>query len=104
MKANSLLKIATIAAILVGSIGSGYIADYDVSASLGLCCILFFSTVANFFIPPLKPTRPNAHWGLGYVLDKFKLACLTIWHNRQARFSLLGTSLFWARGFFYVLY
>lgn len=99
VKANSLLEVATITAILLGSVASGYIADLDIKASIGMCCIVFFfAMVATFYIPKLKPANPNCNWKIAYMLDKFMCAFQTIWHNPAARFTLLGTCLFWGAG------
>lgn len=96
VKANSLLEVVTIVAILLGSVSSGYLADLDIRASIGLCCIMFFlGTLANLAIPKLKLTNPNPNWHITTIFKRFYRTFRIIWHSPVARFSLLGTCIFW---------
>lgn len=99
VKANGLMEASTIAAILIGSVAGGVVADLNVLAALGLCAIMYCgAVVANTFIPKLPAARPGQSWRFGPMTQSFFKACLVLWRNGETRFSLLGTSLFWGAG------
>lgn len=99
VKANGLIEASTIAAILLGSVAGGYIADLSVIASIITCVVMFaIAMIANLFIPKLKPARQNVTWNmLGMIKDFIHSAKILLTHQ-QARVTLLGTSLFWGAG------
>ncbi len=99
VKANGLMEASTIAAILIGSVAGGVVADLNVLAALGLCAIMYCgAVVANTFIPKLPAARPGQSLRFGPMTQSFFKACLVLWRNGETRFSLLGTSLFWGAG------
>lgn len=99
VKANGLIEASTIAAILLGSVAGGYIADLNILASLLMCGIVYaLAVTANFYIPKLRPVHTTVKWSVKEMVSHFSQSCLTIWADKYARFTLLGTSLFWGAG------
>ena len=99
VKANGLMESSTIAAILLGSMAGGVLADWHILAALGVCVVMYAGAiVANIFIPKLAPARPGQSWRFTPMTRSFFNACRTLWHNGETRFSLVGTSLFWGAG------
>ncbi|EBJ1572281.1 lysophospholipid transporter LplT [Salmonella enterica] len=99
VKANSLMEASTIAAILLGSVAGGVLADWHVIAALVACALAYAGAVAaNLFIPKLVAARPGQSWRLSAMTRSFFSACVILWRNGETRFSLVGTGLFWGAG------
>lgn len=99
VKANGLMEASTIAAILLGSVAGGVLADWHVLAALGICAVVYGGAViANLFIPKLPAARPGQSWRFKPMTASFFNACRVLWHNGETRFSLMGTSMFWGAG------
>jgi LPLT family lysophospholipid transporter-like MFS transporter len=99
VKANGLMEGSTIAAILLGSVAGGMLADWHILAALGICALTYgIAVVANLFIPKLQAARPGQSWQLGMMVRSFFSAAVLLWRDAETRFSLLGTSLFWGAG------
>ncbi|EBQ0610733.1 lysophospholipid transporter LplT [Salmonella enterica] len=99
VKANGLMEASTIAAILLGSVAGGVLADWHVIAALVACALAYAGAVAaNLFIPKLVAARPGQSWRLSAMTRSFFSACVVLWRNGETRFSLLGTGLFWGAG------
>ncbi|MER0125325.1 lysophospholipid transporter LplT [Franconibacter daqui] len=99
VKANGLMESSTIAAILVGSVAGGVLADWHIGAALAVCALVYAgAVVANLFIPQLAPARPGQSWRFTPMTRSFFNACRVLWRNDETRFSLVGTSLFWGAG------
>lgn len=99
VKANGLMESSTIAAILLGSMAGGILADWHVLAALALCALVYGgAVVANLWIPKLPAARPGQSWCFTPMTHSFFSACKTLWRNGETRFSLVGTSLFWGAG------
>ncbi|WP_277978215.1 lysophospholipid transporter LplT [Pantoea endophytica] len=99
VKANGLMEGSTIAAILLGSVAGGILADWNLVAALVVCAMTYaMAVVANIFIPRLTAARPGQSWLFGAMLRSFIAATKLLWRNGETRFSLLGTSLFWGAG------
>lgn len=99
VKANGLMESSTIAAILLGSVAGGVLADWHVLAALGICALMYGGAViANLFIPKLAVARPEQSWRFGPMTGSFFNACRVLWRNGETRFSLMGTSMFWGAG------
>ena len=99
VKANGLMESSTIAAILIGSMAGGVLADWHVLAALAVCAVVYAgAVVANLFITPLPAARPGQSWRLSAMTGSFFSACRTLWYNPETRFSLVGTGLFWGAG------
>ncbi|KGD78653.1 lysophospholipid transporter LplT [Pantoea vagans] len=99
VKANGLMEASTIAAILLGSVAGGMLADWHILAALGICALTYgIAVVANLFIPKLQAARPGQSWQFGVMTRSFLHAAALLWRDAETRFSLLGTSLFWGAG------
>jgi LPLT family lysophospholipid transporter-like MFS transporter len=99
VKANGLMESSTIAAILLGSVAGGVLADWHVLAALSVCALVYAgAVVANLFITRLPVARTGQSWRFNAMTGSFFSACKTLWRNRETRFSLVGTSLFWGAG------
>lgn len=99
VKANGLMEGSTIAAILLGSVAGGMLADWHLLAALGICALTYgIAVVANLFIPKLQAARPGQSWQFGMMTRSFFSAAALLWRDAETRFSLLGTSLFWGAG------
>ena len=99
VKANSLMEGSTIVAILLGAVIGGLLADYSVSGALitiVLCYLL--AMLANLFIPKLPPAHPLKHFSPGILFRDFLTALNTLFRDHDARFTLLGTGVFWGAG------
>lgn len=99
VKANGLIEASTIAAILLGSVTGGILADINVLTALIVCGTLFaLASLANFFIPRLPAARINIKWAPLSMIRDFMHSARTLLASPEARFTLLGTSLFWGAG------
>ncbi|MFV9668997.1 lysophospholipid transporter LplT [Pantoea sp. ARC607] len=99
VKANGLMEASTIAAILLGSVAGGMLADWHILAALGICALTYgIAVIANLFIPKLQAARPGQNWQPGMMVRRFFAAVMLLWRDAETRFSLLGTSLFWGAG------
>lgn len=99
VKANGLMESSTIAAILLGSVAGGVLADWNLTAALVVCALVYGgAVVANVFIPKLAAARPGQSWRFKPMTHSFFFACRSLWHSGDTRFSLVGTSLFWGAG------
>ncbi|EJX4891755.1 lysophospholipid transporter LplT [Salmonella enterica] len=99
VKANGLMEASTIAAILLGSVAGGVLADWHVIAALVACALAYAGAVAaNLFIPKLVAARLGQSWRLSAMTRSFFCACVVLWRNGETRFSLVGTGLFWGAG------
>ncbi|MFT2796690.1 lysophospholipid transporter LplT [Serratia sp. N21D137] len=99
VKANGLMEASTIAAILVGSVSGGLLADWHIVAALAVCAVVYgAAVVANLYIPRLPVAHKVASWHPRVMGSTFFNACVVLWRDGQTRFSLIGTSLFWGAG------
>lgn len=99
VKANGLMESSTIAAILLGSMVGGVLADWHVLVAPGICALTYVGAVAaNLLIPGLPAARPNRSWRFTPMTGSFFAACCSLWRGGETRFSLVGTSLFWGAG------
>lgn len=99
VKANGLMEASTIAAILLGSVAGGSLADWSILAALSVCVLAYAAAVvANWFIPKLTAARPGQSWKPKAMTGSFFRACRILWSDGETRFSLVGTSLFWGAG------
>ncbi|NIG78062.1 lysophospholipid transporter LplT [Klebsiella sp. Ap-873] len=99
VKANGLMESSTIAAILLGSVAGGVLADWNPTAALVVCALVYGgAVVANVFIPKLAAARPGQSWRFKPMTHSFFSACRSLWRSGETRFSLVGTSLFWGAG------
>ena len=99
VKANSMMEGSTIVAILLGAVMGGWLSDWSVHSTLIIimACYLL-STVSNFLIPRLAPTHPMKQFSPVRLVKDFGMALGTLLQNKDTRFSLFGTSVFWGTG------
>jgi LPLT family lysophospholipid transporter-like MFS transporter len=99
VKANSLIESSTIAAILAGAIAGGALSDWNVSGALALVTVCYgVAAAANMLIPRLPPAHKLISFSVTEVFRDFAKATVTLVRNPDTRFSMTGTSLFWAAG------
>jgi LPLT family lysophospholipid transporter-like MFS transporter len=99
VKANGLIEGSTIVAILLGAVLGGKLADISpVTALIVISSCYLVAAAANLLIPKLPPAHPLAHFSPGVLFRDFWIAVKVLFANRDTRFSLLGTSVFWGAG------
>lgn len=99
IKANSLIEGSTIVAILLGAVLGGMLADYSVIAALGtIAACYLLAAASNLFIPRLAAAHPITHFSPIELVKDFTKALRTLFNNSDARFTLIGTSVFWGAG------
>lgn len=99
VKANGLMESSTIAAILLGSLAGGFLADINLTTALLACVVAYaLAVAANLLIPKLAAARAGQSWRPSAMSASFFNACRVLWRDGETRFSLLGTSLFWGAG------
>ncbi|CAG0977803.1 Lysophospholipid transporter LplT [Methylophilaceae bacterium] len=99
VKANSMMEGSTIVAILAGAVIGGILADKSVTGALSVIAICYLlAMVSNLFIPRLRPEHKLGHFSPRILISDFLQAMNTLLRDPNARFSLLGTSVFWGTG------
>jgi len=99
VQANSLIESSTIAAILVGAVAGGMLADWSVPGTLGIVTGCYgAAAVANLFIPRLPAAHALESLSLTSLFRDFLHALKALTRNPDTRFSMMGTSLFWGTG------
>jgi LPLT family lysophospholipid transporter-like MFS transporter len=99
VKANGLMEGSTIAAILLGAIAGGTLADWNVTGALACVAGAYgLAAAANLFIPALAPVHRLASLSLWTLLRDFLQIIRRLFAVGDARFSIAGTSLFWGAG------
>lgn len=95
VRANGWVEGATIAAILLGTVGGARLADQSIPAALiTVMAIYLVSAAATFLLPRCVPprTKPGSPSAWGSLLDWMK----ALLGSERARLILLALSLFWA--------
>lgn len=99
VKANSMMEGSTIVAILLGAITGGMLADHSVGGALAVITGSYLlAMAANLFIPRLQAAHPLDHFSMRILFRDFWQALRTLFLDRDARFCLLGTGVFWGAG------
>jgi MFS transporter, LPLT family, lysophospholipid transporter len=99
VKANGLLEGSTIVAILLGVLAGGWLADHGLERAIaGVMAVYALAAAINLLIPRLPAEHPLQRFDLPALLREFLAGLLALWRDRDARFSLLGTSVFWGTG------
>jgi len=98
VKANGAMEASTIAAILLGALAGGKLADWNVPGTLLIIVGLYAAaSLANLFIPStgaaLRPI-PSFHEQVRVFVQSIRI----LWADVPARLSMLGTSAFWGAG------
>jgi len=99
VRANGLLEGSTIAAILLGVFIGGILADDSIKLAFAAILLCYgLAALANLLIPKLPAEHPLDTLKIAVLLREFWLSIKLLFANHDARFSLLGTSLFWGSG------
>jgi LPLT family lysophospholipid transporter-like MFS transporter len=99
VKANGLIESSTIAAILIGAVAGGTLADISVQgAVVAVAACYGLAAVSNLFIPVLPPVHGWSEFSWQNSLRDFVAAVRRLFAVADARFSVIGTSLFWGTG------
>lgn len=99
VRANGMMEGSTIVAVLVGALLGGWLADHSLALAYGgVMAAYALAAIANLFIPRLPPENPGAAFHPWLLLRKFVASLSAMLKNPDARFSLLGTSIFWGSG------
>jgi LPLT family lysophospholipid transporter-like MFS transporter len=99
VQANGLMESSTIAAILVGAVAGGVLADWSIPGALAIVTSCYgAAALANLFIPRLPPAHVLENFSITGLLRDFVHALKALIRNPDARFSMVGTSLFWGTG------
>lgn len=92
VKANAWIEASTIAAIILGTIVGGKLADISVTAAFGLVAASYVvSLLLTFFIPAQHPRGAS----LRGAVPEFWRTTRAFTQTARARFAMLGGSLFW---------
>ena len=99
VKANSMIEGSTIIAILLGAVLGGWLADISVVVALVVISICYIvAAIANLLIPRLPPAHRMSHFTPGLLIRDFITVFKALVSNPDARFALIGTSIFWSAG------
>lgn len=99
IKANGLLEGSTIAAILLGVMLGGWLADQSTLLAVQVVAGLYLTAAGvNLLIPKLAAIKPLVRGELSRLPREFMQDLKTLLRNPDARFSIFGTSLFWGMG------
>jgi MFS transporter, LPLT family, lysophospholipid transporter len=99
VQANGLMEGSTIAAILGGSIAGGLLTDWSVSWALVIVTACYCAAAgANLLIPKLPAARAIDAMSIPALFCEFTQATRELLRFPEARFSLMGTSVFWGAG------
>ncbi len=99
VKANGLMEASTIAAILIGAIAGGTLADWNIAGTLAIVTVCYGAAAAvNLLIPRLQVERRLERFSIPVIVRRFGGSLRSLLRMPDARFSILGTSLFWGAG------
>lgn len=99
VKANGMIEGSTIVAILLGAVLGGKLADASTNIALvSVCACYLLAAIANTFIPKLPVARPDTKLQPSKLIKEFLAALKMLSFNQDARFSLIGSSVFWGAG------
>lgn len=99
VRANGMMEGSTIVAILLGVLLGGWLADHSLHwAFIGVVVAYSLAAFSNLFIPKLVAEKSGESFHPWRLLKKFTGSLALMFKNPDARFSLLGTSVFWGSG------
>jgi LPLT family lysophospholipid transporter-like MFS transporter len=99
VKANSLLEASTIAAILLGAVAGGALADWSIEGALiAITGCYAGSALSALFIPCLGHAGPRINFSFIGSIKAFASQTRSLWRNQNARLAVIGTALFWGAG------
>jgi len=93
MKANGQLESSTIAAILLGTLGGGYLAAFSPMIGMTICFVLY---LISLVLSPFVQCDPgNEEIRYRVSARAFFQEVKLLFRMKKTRFTLLGTSAFW---------
>jgi LPLT family lysophospholipid transporter-like MFS transporter len=96
VKANSWIEGSTILAILTGMVVGARVADYSIPGALtGVICLFVMSALVTLLLPA-QPSTPRIKLAHHSKIIVFAKQMGLFFSTPQARFAVLGGSLFWA--------
>lgn len=96
VKANGFIEGSTIAAILLGSFLGGFIADKSINGVIIMTVIAYcLAVIANMFIPKLMRAKQADTFNPKILFSEFFMTLSVLFKNKDVRFGIIGTSLFW---------
>jgi LPLT family lysophospholipid transporter-like MFS transporter len=99
VRANGMMEGSTIVAILIGVLLGGWLADRSLTLAFqGVAGLYAVATLANLLIPRLPPEIIDVSFRPASLARQFIASLKVMLTNADARFSVLGTSVFWASG------
>lgn len=99
VQANSMIEGSTIVAILLGAVAGGLLADWSVHGALVSIVICYLlAALSNLLIPVLPVAHRLEHFSPRVLVQDFVRALVKLMRDRDARFTLFGTSVFWGAG------
>ena len=99
VRANGMLEGSTIVAILLGVVVGSRLADQSLTWAFGAVIGCYaVATAANLLIPRLPAENPGSDFNPLAMLRRFGSALRSLYADGDARFSLIGTSVFWGAG------
>jgi LPLT family lysophospholipid transporter-like MFS transporter len=99
VKANSLLEASTIAAILLGALAGGALADWSIEGALTVITFCYAaSALSSFIIPRIKRVVSAINYSILASTKSFALQTRSLLGGPKARLAVIGTALFWGAG------
>ena len=99
VQANGLMEASTIAAILIGAIAGGTLADWNVLGTLIIVTVCYCgAAAANLLVPKLPPAHAIETLSVPAMLRNFTRAGRELAQIPDVRFTVIGTSVFWGAG------
>ncbi len=96
VKANGFIEGSTIAAILLGSFLGGFVADKSINAAIIMTVSAYgLAVIANMFIPKLLRAKQAETFNPKILFNDFFVTFVLLFKNKDVRFGIIGTSLFW---------
>ncbi len=93
VRANALIEGSTIVAIIAGTVIGAAVADSSIRWALGLAMLCYFlSLAAAWWLPKIAPQHTRDPLGLRHFIGMMR----ELFESDRARFTMLGTSLFWS--------
>lgn len=93
VRANGLVEGSSIVAIVLGAVVGAHVADASVGAALAMIAAAYLASLAGALFIPMTTGRRPAN---GPALRSFVTLMGGFFTTPRARFSMLGTSIFWA--------
>ena len=99
VKANGLLEASTIAAILLGAVAGGALADWSVEGALMAITVCYAAAASStLFIPRRQRVVPTTRFSFIESIRTFASQTASLLKSDKARLALIGTALFWGAG------